>query len=228
MFHLRILLRVTITFFVLLILTRLAGKKQLGQVSFFDFVTAIAVGDIAAEKLSDPEYPLLPWLAGTTLWFALAIGLDVLALRSRKAGRMLEGEPSILIAKGRILEQNLRSNFLRTEDLLAYLRGKGIFNPADVEFAVYETDGTVSVLPRSQVRPVTPQDLGIHPPYEGLSQEVIFEGQINRNTLKQMHLDEKWLKNQLLKKGIKSPEQVHYASLDTTGKLYVSKQHGPH
>lgn len=224
MFLLRVLMRVIITFSVLLVLTRLAGKKQLGQVSFFDFVTAIAVGDIAAEKLSDPEHPLLPWMAGTILWFAMAIGLDVLSLRSRRVGRLLEGEPSVLIANGRILEQNLRQNFLRTDDLLAYLRGKGIFNPADVEFAIYETDGTVSVLPRSQVRPVTPRDLGISTPYEGLSQEVIFEGEINRNRLKKMQLTEEWLMNELRKKGLESPRQVFYASVDTAGDLYVSPQ----
>lgn len=221
MYHLRILVRVAMTFGVLLVLTRLAGKKQLGQVTFFDFVTAIAVGDIAAEKLSDPEHPLLPWLAGAILWFAMAIGMDLLVLRNRRIGKLLEGEPSVLIENGRILEHRLRQNFLRTDDLMAYLRARGFFNPADVEFAVYETDGTVSVLPRSQVRAVTPRDLGLPTAYEGMAREIIFEGEVNQVNLKAMNLSEAWLAAELAKKGVKDPSHVFFASLDTTGDLYV-------
>jgi len=227
MFQLQILLRVVITFVVLLVLTRVAGKKQLGQVSFFDFITAIAVGDIAAEKLSDPQHPLLPWLAGTILWFAMTLGLDVLALSNRRIGAWLEGEPSILIQNGRIMKEQLRRNFLRVDDLMAYLRSKGYFNPADVEYAIYETDGTVSVLPRSQARPVTPKDLGLSTAYEGLPRELIFEGKVNYSTLQQCNLDEKWLLDELRKQGIQHPSQVFFACLDTTGTVYIDPWEEP-
>jgi uncharacterized membrane protein YcaP (DUF421 family) len=164
---------------------------------------------------------MLPWLAGTVLWFAMTIGLDRLVLRNRRIAKLVEGEPSILIEKGHIYEQRLKQNYLRVDDLLAALRTKGLFNTADVEFAVFETDGTVSVLPRSQARPVTPKDLNLATPYEGMSREMIFEGRVNMINLKDIGRDKTWLLKKLREQGYDDPEQIFHASLDTQGTLYV-------
>jgi uncharacterized membrane protein YcaP (DUF421 family) len=216
-----IALRVTFTFGVLLLLTRIAGKKELSQTTFFDFVTAIAVGDIAAEKMSDPEQPLLPWTGAAVLWFALIIALDLLVVGNRKAAKLIEGEPTMLIENGRILENNLKTNYLSVDELMANLRKKGHFNPAEVEYAIFETDGTVTVQPKSQHRALTPKDLHLPTSYEGISREVVVDGQILHRNLMEMHLDAAWLRAELLKQGYPSEKQVFWASLDTIGKLYV-------
>lgn len=215
-----ILLRVLLTWTTLLVLARLTGKKQLSQATFFDFITAIAVGDIAGENLANPEKPLLPWLAGTVAWFALTVFLDILVLKNRRLAGLVEGTPSVLIQNGKILEKSLRSNFLRVDDLVADMRKMGYFNVADVEFAVYETDGSLSVMPKSQVRPVTPKDLNLATEYEGLPLPVVQDGKVNYINLKRVGLDEEWLRGKLAAMG-KTPDQVFYASLDTAGKLYV-------
>ncbi len=208
-------------FFVLLVLTRLAGKKQLSQSTYFDFITAIAVGDLVAENLADPEKPVLPWLAGTVLWFALTIALDLTVLKNRPIAKLMEGEPSVVIENGRILEKNLARNFLRVDDLLARLRAQGHFNPSDVEFAIFETDGTVSVLAKSQARPVTPRDLGLFTEYEGVTRELVMEGRVIQSNLKAINLSEEWLRAELLRLGYDDLQQVFYAAVDSQGKLFV-------
>jgi uncharacterized membrane protein YcaP (DUF421 family) len=233
--------RVAVAFSVLLVLTRIIGKKQLSQSTFFDFATAIAIGDIAGERISDPEYPLLPWVMGTVLWFGLAILIDLIVLKNREVGKLVEGNPTVLIENGRILERNLFKNFLRVDDLMARLREKGFFNPADVEFAIFETDGTISVLPKSQVRPLQPRDLGIPTQYEGLSREVVVDRQVIRSNLREMGLDESWLYGELAKNGYYAVDDIFYAAIDTEGKLFVDTlddrvdgsrvqvdDHGPH
>ncbi|MFZ5815861.1 MAG: DUF421 domain-containing protein [Bacillota bacterium] len=217
-----ILARTFLTFTVLLLLTRITGKKQLSQSTFFDFVSAIAIGDLAAEHLGNPEDPLLPWVLATGLWFALIIALDVLVMRSRTMGKLVEGEPTILIENGQLLERNLRRNYLRVDDLMARLRSHGYFNPREVEYAVFETDGSISVLPRSQSRPVQPKDLGIATPYEGMTRELIVDRQVVRANLHSMNLSLEWLTGELIKQGYAGPEEIFYAALDTQGRLYVN------
>jgi uncharacterized membrane protein YcaP (DUF421 family) len=219
--YVAVLTRITVTFFILLLFTRITGKKQLSQSTFFDFLTAIAIGDIAAQRLSDPEEPLLPWLAGTTLWFLLIVAVDLVVLKSRPLGKIVEGEPTVLIENGRILERNLARNYLRVDELMAQLREKGYFNPSQVEFAIFETDGNLSVQPRSQHRTLTPYDLNIQTDYEGVSRELIVDGRVIRPNLHAMGLSEAWLLSQLRQRGYQGPTDVFYASLDTQGQLYA-------
>lgn len=216
-----ILLRVAVAFVVLLVLTRLAGKKQLRQTTFFDFITAIAVGDIAAEKIADPKEPLLPWVGAAVLWFGLAIALDLLVLKDRRLGKLVAGEPTVVIENGKILEKNLYKNFLRVDDLIARLREKGQFNLADVEFAIFETDGELSVLPKSQVRPLQPRDLKIATQYEGISRELVVDRQVNRSNLKLLNLSHGWLLQELNRQGYEGPQDVFFAAIDTQGRLYI-------
>ena len=170
-----VLIRVTYTFFLLLVLTRVVGKRQLSQATLFEFITAITIGDIVGEQMTDPTKPLLPWTAATCLWFGLVIGLDKLAVRNKKAAHLLEGRPALLIERGQVLKQNLVLNNMREEELHAHLRQKGYFDPSDVEYALYEIDGKVSVLPRAEARPATPRDFGFAPQPERRSDGFLTE-----------------------------------------------------
>ena len=121
------------------------------------------------------------------------------------------------------MERNMAANHYQITELLEELRGKGVFNPADVEFAILETSGNLSVLKKAQAQPVTPENLNIPTRYEGVPTEVVQEGQVIIQNLKQLNLDEKWLVNELRKQDITDLKQVVYASLDTEGNLYVDK-----
>jgi len=129
-----------------------------------------------------------------------------------------------MIANGKIMEKNMKKIRLSINDLMMLLREKNIFNISDVEFALMETDGKLSVLPKSQKQPITPADLKLPTTYKGLMKDIIIDGQVMYENLQDANLNEQWLYNELLTKGIKQPQEVFYAGLDTAGNLYVSIQ----
>jgi len=201
----RVLLRVALTFITLLALARITGKKQLSQSTFFDFITAITIGDIAGEHLANPDSPLLPWLAGTVFWFAMTVGLDLAVIRSRSLAHLVEGRPSVLVENGQIVQKNLKANFLRIDEMLADFRKKGHFNPSDIAYAMFEIDGHVSV----QTKP------------GGLTHTVVADGRIRHEELQKAGQSEDWLRQELQARGFADPKEVFLAVVDPNGKLTV-------
>ncbi|MCG0238350.1 MAG: DUF421 domain-containing protein [Firmicutes bacterium] len=221
--YLQVVGRVVIAFALLYALARLSGKKQISQLTFFDFVTAIAVGDLAAGHLADPGKPLGPFVVGLLTWFGLTLGLDLLVLKSRRIAKVLEGEPTLLIHKGQILEDKLSGTLLRVDHLMEMLRSKGFFDPREVEYAILETDGNLSVLPRSDARPLRTGDFGLAPPGSGVWAEVILEGRIQAENLARFGRDTAWLRDQLAARGISDLREVFYCSMNDRGELYVDR-----
>lgn len=206
----------------LFIFARLMGKKQISQLSFFDYVVGISIGSIAAAFSVDKRITYSEGIISLIIWAMLSIFIAYLSLKNLKARKLLEGELTILIENGRIIEENLRKERFNINDLVEELRMKGVFNISDVEFALLETSGRVSIKLKSQKLPVTPSDIGIPTNYQGLSTNLIIDGEIIKNNLMYVKLDETWLTNELGKRGINSAKEVLLASLDTEGNLYVS------
>lgn len=217
------LIRGMIAFFVLLIYTRMLGKHQVSQLTFFDYIIGITVGSITATMTTDLSIRLLPQLIGLTTWMALALLLQVVTLKSRWLRKMVDGEPTVVIQNGKMLEQNMAKLRYGTTDLLESLRLKGVFSPADVEFAILERNGDLAVLKKAQLLPVTPQDLNIPTQYVGVPTEVIVEGELMLQNLRDLHLTQAWVMEQLQNLGIGNIKAVMYASVDTQGTLYVDK-----
>lgn len=218
----QIFLRAGVAFFTLLILTRILGKQQVSQLTFFDYIIGITVGSIAADII-DSNRSLVSELIGLTSWMGFAFLLQVVTLKSRKLGKVIDGDPIVVIRNGKILEQNMAKMRYKTKELLEQLRLKGAFNVADVEFAILETNGDLSVLKKSQHLPVTPDDLNIPTNYSGLSTSLILEGQVIRENLEKCGLTLDWLLNELRAQGISEIKEVLFAALDTSGKLYIDK-----
>lgn len=212
-----------LTFLILLIYTRLLGKQQISQLNFFDYVIGITVGSIAATMTTDLGVRFLPLLVGLTTWVGMALLLQVLTLKFHQVSKVIDGEAVVMVHNGKILEKNLGKTRLKTAELMETLREKGAFNIADVEFAILESDGNVSVLKKSQNQPITPQDLNIPTTYQGIPTELVMEGKIIYQNLQDIKQNEGWLLNELKKQGINDINEVMYASLDTTGNLYVDK-----
>ncbi|MBM7556392.1 uncharacterized membrane protein YcaP (DUF421 family) [Halanaerobacter jeridensis] len=147
--------------------------------------------------------------------------MKTIALKSRHLSKYIDGEPTIVIMNGQIMEENLKKMRFRATDLLEMLRVKGIFNPSQIEFAILETSGKLSVLKKSQHQNLTPQDMNLDSNYKGLNVEVIYDGQVIKENLKQFKLDTQWLENQLKQAGISSSREVFLATLDTEGILYI-------
>ena len=216
--------RTLILYALVVIVMRLMGKRQIGQLQPFELVVAIMISELAAVPMQDTGIPLLSGIIPILTLLIAQITLSLISLKSIKARAIICGKPKILIENGKILQMNLASEMYTINDLLEQLRIKNIPNIADVEFAVLETNGQLSVIPKSQKRQLTPEDLKIDTKYEGLSYDLIIDGRLHLDNLKKINMDEKWLKEQLSKFGIKDYKSVFFASIDTKGNLFVQEK----
>ncbi|NHM27242.1 DUF421 domain-containing protein [Desulfofundulus sp. TPOSR] len=214
--------RTVLIYFIVLLVVRLMGKREIGQLSPFDFVVAIIIAELAAIPMESTNFPLWKGIVPLVTLGILEVILSYLALHSPFLRRLLDGEPQVVIKNGRIIKDELRRARYNLNDLLAQLREKGIVNVGDVEFGVLETSGKLSVIPKSQKRPVTPEDLGLPTSYEGLPAVLVMDGQVLRENLRLVGLDEAWLKKRLAAAGLK-PEQVFLATLGTDGRLFINE-----
>jgi uncharacterized membrane protein YcaP (DUF421 family) len=216
-----IFLRSIISFLVLLILTRLLGKKQISQLTLFDYVTGITIGSIAASLAIDTKISFSHGIIGLIIWTILPIAVSYITLKNTRLKRLFDGTPSILIQNGKIVYANLKKERFSVVDLLEELRLKEVFNICDVEFAILETSGKLSVQLKSQKQPLTPSDLNIPTSYDGLSANLIIDGEIMHEHLKLVNFNKEWLENELKIRNIKSTKEVVLAILDSTGNLAV-------
>lgn len=216
--------RTVFMYVFVLFVTRLMGKREIGQLSPFDLVVAIMIADLAAMPLEEKEIGILDAVVPIAVLGAAEVVFAYITLRSDKARAIISGRSTIVVRDGRILEGNLRQTRYNLDDLLAGLREKNVSNIQDVEFAILEGSGRLSVIMKSQARPATPRDLGITTSYEGLPYPLITDGRVNYKHLDQLGLTLAWLKEELEKKGVQDPSDVLLASLDTGGELYVTKK----
>lgn len=214
-----------LAYLALLLLTRILGKEQISQLTFYDYVSGITIGSMTAVLATDVDAGRT-WvhLTALLLFGALVFASSFLSERSRVARKLLEGEPVVVIHNGKILESNMASMRYNLDNLTSQLRQKDVFNMGDVEFAVLEPNGELSVLIKADQKPVTPQDFNIPSNYEGIPTELIMDGQIIYPNLQQNKLNEKWLMDELRKQGVFSLGEVEFAALDSNGVLYVDKK----
>lgn len=216
-----VLIRTVLAFVTLFVVARLLGKQQLSQLTFYEYITGITMGDIAASIAIDAGRSPLYYMLALVAFAILTLGTGVITEKSRPLRKLIEGEPVVLVHNGKILEHNMAKSGYNMENLMMQLRERDAFDIREVEFAIAETDGYLTVLKKSQNRPVTPADLGIDTKYEGIPSEIIVDGQVIHQNLKQNHLDEAWLIARLQSMGYNSPQEIPYASLDSEGNLYV-------
>ncbi|HOA91012.1 MAG: DUF421 domain-containing protein [Bacillota bacterium] len=222
-----VLIRSTFSFFTLFVLTRVMGRRQISQLNFFDYVNGITIGSIAATLAIDISRESLPTFIGLLAYTFWVLFLNLLEEKNRTLRRIINGKSVIVIQNGKILENNLREYGYTIDDLKMILRTQGAFNLADVEYAILEANGRISTLLKSQVRPATPKDFGIDTEYQGIPIDLISDGKIIADNLNLVGLTEDWLRGKLSELRLK-PEDVFYAELDTSGKLYVDAYRDPH
>ncbi|GKX29522.1 DUF421 domain-containing protein [Vallitalea longa] len=216
-----VIVRGIIGFFSLLIFTRFLGKQQVSQLTLFEYILGITIGSMAATLTTDLSSAAWPHWIGLLVWTILVFLVQVLTLKYPRLSEYINGRPQVLIVNGKILEKNLKKLRYSLYDLLEQLRINNIFDISQVEFAVLETNGNLTVLKKSQFQSLTPKDMNISTNYVGLSTELIYNGVVMGHNLKKVSLDEKWLDSQLKTRGIKSPLEVYLAMLNTTGELYI-------
>lgn len=217
------ILRATLSFVVLLALARFLGKKQLSQLTFFNYVTGITIGSIAADIAGESETPFFNGLISLLWWSILTILVGYLGLKSSKLRILFDGQPSIVIKEGKILKKSLQATRLNLDDLSMMLREKDVFSVQDVHYAILEPNGQLSILKKEYQQTVTKGDMNISTPaFTFLPSEIISDGKLVIKNLNELNLNKAWVLNELNKHGIQSVEEVFYAEIQKDGTLFIN------
>lgn len=216
-----VVIRSVISFFSLLLLVRLIGKQQVAQLTFFDYIVGITIGSIAATMSVQVVENTFATLVGMIIWTVLAILLAYFGVHNVWIRKVVEGEATVVVENGKILEENLKRIRIPIDELISELRAQGVFSVADVEFAMFEPGGKISIQKKSQKQPLTPGDLNLPTQYDGLPTNLIMDGILLHDALRSLNLTKAWLKYQLSKQNIQDVSEVSLAQLDTKGNLYV-------
>lgn len=217
---LEIILRSFILVFVLFFLTKLLGKQQLSQLSFFEYVAGITLGSIAAEISTGLEKNFLHGLYSLAIWTLIPLLASILALKSKKIRDFIEGKSTIIIKNGKIQEDNLTKAKYSVDELMELLRRKNAFQVADVEFAVLEASGDLNILLKKDKQPVTASDLQMEVAPETVPQTVIQEGKIMDTPLAESGYTRKWLDVELEKLNV-ALDNIYIGQIDSYGQLTV-------
>ncbi|CAM5785304.1 MULTISPECIES: DUF421 domain-containing protein [Brevibacillus] len=204
----------------LFILTKIIGKRQIRQLTYIEYIVGITIGSIAAFMATEMDGPIYHSLIALTVVAIFPVLFEWLALKSKVLRDFFEGKATILIKDGKVLEDNLKKERWTSEDLMEQLRIKNVFRVADVEFAVMETSGELSVLLKSQHQPVTPQHLELEVSPAEEPQAVIMDGMIMDEPLSNMGLNRSWVRAELQKAGV-ALENVFLGQVDKGGQLYL-------
>lgn len=205
----------------LLIVTLFMGKRSIGEVPVFDFLIIIVLGAVAGADIADPDIPHLYTFLSIAAIGALQIIVTKLKLKYRFFGRMITFEPTIVIRNGHFIVENLKNIRYSLDNILQMLREKDVFDVNDVELALIEPNGRLTAYKKPHKSTVTVEDLGIKKISEGIAYPVVVEGNIENQILSQLNLTEKWLNQELQKKGLKLVD-VFFASVNANHELHVS------
>ncbi|MDT3698040.1 MAG: DUF421 domain-containing protein [Thermincola sp.] len=217
---LEVVIRTVLAIGVLFIFTKILGKRQIAQLSFFEYITGITIGSIAAYISLDLNATWYHGVVALFVWSAVVYGLEYISIKSKIARDIIDGKGVVLVKEGKVLEDNLTKAHITADELLEQLRQKNAFKFADVEFAVLEADGKLSVLMHKENQPLTPKHLGIKVGPEQEPQTVIIDGVIMDEPLATLGLNRGWLNTELNKIGV-TVENVFLGQVDSHGQLTV-------
>jgi uncharacterized membrane protein YcaP (DUF421 family) len=215
-----IIIRSIIFLLILLITTKMLGKKQISELSFFEYVSGITIGSIAGEVITGLESNPYHGALAIIMFGLVTLLVDFLSLKSKTFRDVVEGRGTVIIKGGKILEENLKKEKYTLDEISALLRQKDIFRVADVEFAVLEPRGNLSALLKKENRPLTPKDLQIKTANEKEPQTIIMDGSILDEALRASGKNRGWLQLELEKLGV-TLENVFLAQVDSYGELTV-------
>ena len=215
---LMVTVRAVLSLITLFLVTKMIGKKQVSQLSLFDYVIGISIGNFAAEMTVNLDSNILFGTIAVIIFGVVAYAISVLTMKSIHLRRYFTGIPTVLIEKGKLMEDAMRRVKFDVNDLLEQCRESGYFNISDINYAILESNGKVSFLPNDKKRPATIEELGVKPKRTGICANVIIDGNIMKENLKNSNKKESWLLNELKSKKI-DYKDVLLATLDVDDKL---------
>ena len=208
-----------------LILSKSIGIKIISQMNFFDFITGVSVGSMIAKIIIDKDHVVFSGIVALIIFTLLTIATSYLNLKSYTARSLINAKTLILVENGRIVDKNIRKLRITINELMMKLREKDVFSLEDVQFAIMESNGQLSVLIKANKKPVTPYDMDLKVKSFSLVNDIIIDGKIVDKNLEIAGVDKKWLQSELKKKKINSIEEVFYAGVDSNKKLTISQKY---
>ena len=202
----------------LFVIAKIMGHKQMAQLDFFDYITGITIGSIAAELATELEAPWKPLIA-MIIYGLVALGLTILAHKFPKTRKYVNGTPTIIMDNGKLYRENMKKAKLELSEFMVLCRQEGYFNLNDVETAIFEYNGRLTVLPKSEKRPLTPEDVNMTPEKAEICTEIIMDGRILHENLKRLGLDLIWLDKQLKKQKYDNAKEIYLGICDKSNNL---------
>ena len=216
-------IRSILLYIIVLVVMRLMGKREIGQLQPFELAISIMIADLASTPMADAGIPISNGIIPILALLVMHLVISILNIKSIRAREILCGKPSILIYRGRIDEKQLKKERFTVNELEERLRGNNVVNIGDVEYAILETSGQVTVILKPEKRNVTTGDLNIKPEYEGLAYDLVLDGKVMYENLKILKKDYDWLKKQVSKFGIK-PEEALIVTIDGKGNFFCQEK----
>lgn len=220
-----IFIRSILLYIIVLVVMRLMGKREIGQLQPFELAISIMIADLASTPMADAGIPITNGIIPILALLVMHLVISILNIKSIKARQILCGKPSILIYRGKIDEKKLKKERFTVNELEERLRGNNIVNIGDVEYAILETSGQITVIQKPNKRNTIPEDFGIEPEYEGIAYDLVLDGKVTYENLKILNKDYEWLKKQVAKFGI-LPEQALIVTIDGKGNFFCQEKMG--
>lgn len=218
--------RTLILYLLLIVGLRLSGKRQIGELEPIELVLTLLISDLASVPMQDFGLPLLNGVLPIITLIALSTLLSGISLRSVRFRELISGSPALLIRRGQIRQETMRRCRLTLDELLEQLRGQGVTELQDVEYAMLETNGRLSVLLRGDRQPLTPRHLSLQGETPSLPTILINDGRVLRGNLHRAGRDDRWLTQELHRQGIPRPEDIFLLTLDEQGSVVCLKKEG--
>ncbi|HEX9026508.1 MAG TPA: DUF421 domain-containing protein [Clostridium sp.] len=219
--YLILFFRSVVTYFILVLFTRIMGRKQISQLTYFDYVVGITIGSIASVASLDKQVNMYEGIFCIMVWSILTILISEITLKNIKLRLLVNSEPLLIIDKGKVIYKNMKKARYNIGDLLMQLRVKDIFYITDVEIAILEPDGKLSVLKKSEHTTLTIEDMNIKKPKTGMMVDIILDGNILSSHLQQIQKDENWVITQLKARNIDNIKDVVFAGIQADEQIYI-------
>ncbi len=216
-------IRSIVLYVIILIVMRLMGKREIGQLQPFELVIAIMIADLASIPMTEVGIPIQNGIIPILGLLVMHLIISIINMKSIKLREIISGRPTILIYRGKINEKALRRERFTINELEERLRGNNISSLGDVEYAILETSGGLSVIPKPNKRATIPEDFDIQPDYEGIPYDLVIDGIIMKENLKTIGKSENWLKKEVSKFGI-NPQQALIVTVDGRGQIFCQKK----
>lgn len=205
----------------LFILTKVLGKTQISQLTAFDFIAAIVLGELVGNALFDEKAGIKEIGFVVLIWGVILYIIEMITQKYKGSRHFLEGKPALIIHKGELMYEEMRRNKIDINEVQQLLRGKDVFAIQDVEYAVYETNGEMSVVKKPHLETPTLADMKIVPKKAELAVSLINDGEIIYDNLAEIDKTENWLKNELRKQKYDDLQDIFYAEFLTDRPLFI-------